>query len=46
MHFVSQKDLPFIGMSYNFVGADQGHVGISAYLVNAPPLDHGVIHSR
>jgi quercetin dioxygenase-like cupin family protein len=37
MHFVSQHDLPFIGMSYNFVGADQGQVGISAYLVNAPP---------
>jgi quercetin dioxygenase-like cupin family protein len=37
MHFVSHKDLPFIGMSYNFVGADQGGVGISAYLVEAAP---------
>ena len=37
MHFVSQQDLPFVGMSHNFVGADQGRVGICAYLVNAPP---------
>ena len=37
MHFVSEQDLPFNGMSYNFVGADQGQVGVSAYLVHAPP---------
>jgi len=26
MHVVAQKDLPFHGMSHEFVGADQGHV--------------------
>lgn len=37
MHFVQEKDLPFKGMSYNFVGQDQGLVAISAFLVHAPP---------
>ena len=37
MHFVSQSDLPFVGMSHEFVGADQGRVGISVYLVHSPP---------
>ena len=37
MHVVPQKDLPFRGMSYEFVGADQGNVAISVYLVEAPP---------
>ena len=37
MHVVAQKDLPFRGMSYEFVGAEQGSVGISVYLVEAPP---------
>ena len=37
MHLVNQQDLPFKGMSYNFVGQDQGSVAISAYLVHAPP---------
>lgn len=37
MHFVAQKDLPFRGISHEFVGAEQGPVGISVYLVEAPP---------
>jgi quercetin dioxygenase-like cupin family protein len=37
MHLVRQEQLPFQGMSHQFVGADQGDVGISAYLVNAAP---------
>jgi quercetin dioxygenase-like cupin family protein len=37
MHVVAQKDLPFRGMSHEFVGADQGGVPVSVYLVDAPP---------
>ena len=37
MHFISQKDLPFVGMSHQFVGADQGQVGISVYIVSSLP---------
>ena len=37
MHRVRQEDLPFKGMSYNFVGADQGNVNISVFLLSAPP---------
>ena len=37
MHRVRQQDLPFLGLSHAFVGADQGDVGVSAYLVKAPP---------
>lgn len=37
MHLVRQDQLPFVGMSHQFIGADQGDVDVSAYLVNAPP---------
>ena len=37
MHVVAQKDLPFVGMSHQFVGADHGQVGISVYIVESPP---------
>lgn len=37
MHRVRQQDLPFIGLSHNFVGADQGDVNICAYLLRALP---------
>jgi mannose-6-phosphate isomerase-like protein (cupin superfamily) len=37
MHHVHQSQLPFVGMSHQFIGADQGDVAVSAYLVNAPP---------
>ena len=37
MHVVAQKDLPFVGMSRQFVGAEHGQVGISVYIVESPP---------
>ena len=37
MHHVREEDLPLIGSSYNFVGADQGDTGVSVYLLNAVP---------
>ena len=37
MYRVRQEDLPFQGSSHQFVGADQGGVGISVYLLSAPP---------
>ncbi|HEY9228814.1 MAG TPA: cupin domain-containing protein [Gemmatimonadaceae bacterium] len=37
MHVIRQEDLPFVGMSHQFIGAEQADVGISVYLVNAPP---------
>ena len=37
MHRVRQQDLPFQGSSHQFVGADQGHVNISVFLLNALP---------
>ena len=37
MHIVKQDALPFVGTSHQFVGADQGDVAVSVYLVNAPP---------
>jgi quercetin dioxygenase-like cupin family protein len=37
MYLIRQEQLPFQGMSHQFVGADNADVGISAYFVNAPP---------
>lgn len=37
MYRVRQEDLPFRGSSHHFVGADNGDVGISAFLLNASP---------
>ena len=37
MYRVRQDDLPFKGLSHNFVGADQGDVNISVYLLRALP---------
>lgn len=37
MHVIRQDDLPFVGMSHQFIGADQADVKVSVYLVNAPP---------
>ncbi|MFI5210007.1 MAG: cupin domain-containing protein [Gemmatimonadales bacterium] len=37
MHRVRQQDLPFVGSSHQFVGADQGDVNISVFLLNALP---------
>jgi quercetin dioxygenase-like cupin family protein len=35
MYRIRQQDLPFKGLSYNFVGADNGDVNISAFLLHA-----------
>ncbi len=35
MHRVRQEDLPFRGVSHEFVGAEQGGVGICVYLLSA-----------
>jgi quercetin dioxygenase-like cupin family protein len=37
MYRVRQEDLPFQGLSHNFVGADNGDVKISVFLLSAPP---------
>ena len=37
MYRVRQQDLPFVGSSQQFVGADQGDVGISVFLLSAQP---------
>jgi quercetin dioxygenase-like cupin family protein len=34
MHVVHQSMLPFVGMSYEFVGKEQGATGISFFLVS------------
>ena len=37
MHHVRQADLPFVGLSHQFVGADQGDVQVSVFLLEAQP---------
>jgi quercetin dioxygenase-like cupin family protein len=37
MYRVRQEDLPFQGSSHQFVGAENGDVGISAFLLRALP---------
>jgi quercetin dioxygenase-like cupin family protein len=37
MYRIRADELPKVGMSHQFVGAERGDVGASAYLVNAPP---------
>jgi quercetin dioxygenase-like cupin family protein len=37
MHHIRQEDLPFKGTSHQFVGADQGDVDISVFLLSANP---------
>jgi quercetin dioxygenase-like cupin family protein len=37
MHRVRQEDLPFAGSSHQFVGADQGNVNVSIFLLSALP---------
>lgn len=44
MHVIRKEDLPFIGSSYNFVGAQQGGVGISIFLVKAQPGRGAPLH--
>jgi quercetin dioxygenase-like cupin family protein len=37
MYHVKAQDLPLIGSSYNFVGAERGDVGVSVFLFNGKP---------
>ena len=37
MHHIRQQDLPHRGSSHNFVGADQGDVGVSVFLFHGQP---------
>ena len=37
MHHVRQQDLPFVGSSHQFVGAEQGDVNVSVFLLRAVP---------
>lgn len=37
MHRVRQQDLPFVGSSHRFVGADHGDTGVSVFLLHALP---------
>jgi len=44
MHAVRKTDLPLIGSSYNFVGADHENVAISIFLVEAQPGRGAPLH--
>jgi mannose-6-phosphate isomerase-like protein (cupin superfamily) len=37
MYRVRQEDLPFVGSSHQFVGAENGDVQVSVFLLNALP---------
>ena len=37
MHQVRQENLPFVGSSYEFVGANQGDTGVSVFLFHGKP---------
>lgn len=37
MHHVRQQDLPFLGSSHQFVGAENGDVHVSVFLLSALP---------
>ena len=37
MYRVRQQDLPFVGSSHQFVGADRGDVNVSVFLLSALP---------
>jgi mannose-6-phosphate isomerase-like protein (cupin superfamily) len=37
MHVINQSQLPFVGMSHEFVGMDHGGVGVSFFLVIGEP---------
>jgi mannose-6-phosphate isomerase-like protein (cupin superfamily) len=44
MHIVRKQDLPLIGSSYNFVGADNADVAVSIFLVEARPGRGAPLH--
>jgi quercetin dioxygenase-like cupin family protein len=37
MHHVRQENLPFVGSSHEFVGADQGDTNVSVFLFQGQP---------
>jgi len=37
MHHVRQENLPFVGSSHEFVGAEQGDTGVSVFLFQGKP---------
>ena len=37
MHHVRQENLPFVGSSHEFVGAEQGNTGVSVFLFHGKP---------
>ena len=37
MHHVRQENLPFVGSSHQFVGAEQGDAGVSVFLFQGKP---------
>jgi hypothetical protein len=37
MYTVNQSQLPFVGMSHEFIGRDHGGTNISFFLVNGEP---------
>jgi len=41
---VRKTDLPLIGSSFNFVGADQGDVGVSIFFLEAKPGRGAPLH--
>jgi mannose-6-phosphate isomerase-like protein (cupin superfamily) len=45
MSFISLKELPFVGMSYQFVGENQD-APISAYIVEAKPGQGPPLHTH
>jgi len=46
MHRTRQELLPFVGMSHQFIGAENGNVAMCSYLVNAPPGRGPVRHTH
>ena len=44
MHIVRKLDLPQIGSSYQFVGAEHDNVGVSIFLVEAQPGRGAPLH--
>ncbi len=44
MHILRKEDLPFVGSSYHFVGADQCELAVSMYLVEAQPGRGAPLH--
>lgn len=46
MHIVRKEDLPFLGSSYNFVGADNADVAVSIFMVEAKPGRGAPLHTH